>query len=84
MEECGTCCHWRPQKIQSTPADKTGKGFCCRYPPQISDYQVAKYFAGGLRGCELGVECTWWPATDKADGCGEHKPIEREKRNGGE
>jgi hypothetical protein len=67
---CGDCLYWKPQKIQSTPAEKSCKGFCTCNPPQISDRQVEKYFSQGLRGCELGLHCSWWPATDQNDGCG--------------
>lgn len=71
--KCESCKFWSPQAIQSTPAERSGKGCCRRYPPQISDRQIEKYFAQGLRGCELGLQATTWPATDGGDGCGEHK-----------
>jgi|WetSurMetagenome_2_1015567.scaffolds.fasta_scaffold329867_2 hypothetical protein len=68
---CGECRHWRPQKIQSTAAEKSGKGYCAAHPPQISDRLVEKNYVQGLVGCELALKCSWWPATDKSDGCGE-------------
>jgi hypothetical protein len=68
---CEYCRHWKAQAIQGTKADKSGKGYCAAHPPQISDYQTAKFFGEGLRGCELSLKVSWWPATEKADGCGE-------------
>jgi hypothetical protein len=68
---CEYCRHWKAQRIQGTPAEKSGKGYCTAHPPQISDRLVGKHFVQGLTGCELSLKCSWWPATDKADGCGE-------------
>ena len=73
MKQCATCEYFSPQPIQSTPAHKSGKGFCCRYPPRISEFQVGRFFVEGYRGCELGLKCSWWPAVDEQMGCGEYR-----------
>lgn len=75
-KSCGECRYWKAMPIQSKKAEVSGSGFCCRYPPQVSDRLVEKHFIQGLTGCELSLKCSWWPGTNAADGCGEFQSKE--------
>jgi hypothetical protein len=70
---CKDCIYYSPQRIQGLSAEKSGRGYCRRHPPQISDRLVERNYTQGLAGCELSCKCSWWPGVAESDHCGEYR-----------
>jgi hypothetical protein len=71
-ESCEGCKYWQAQVIQG----KGGAGFCRCSFPQVSEYLIAKIYGEGLRGAELSLKASFWPASLAGDSCGKFQQQE--------